>query len=181
MCHSMPSPSRLSDDRGGQVMTSRSGRSTDKASAGRPSVTRLIQRICRGSSGSGKPKNGPSSITHNSPAVVASMYLRNFGCCRRSRELLRRLQRWWRRCHPAAPCRPLPERPPCLLHPWRRRYWLASSDRPACERGRRDSDDSSARGFEDSAISLGRVRRAQLPRFEMRQTSIPETKRTDRW
>ncbi len=50
-------------------MMSGSAGSTPNASAGNPSVTRFIHRICNGSSGSGMPRNGATSITQISPEL----------------------------------------------------------------------------------------------------------------
>ena len=47
------------------------------ASAGMPSVTRLIHKICSGSSGNGIPIKGASSITHSSPTLPARIYWMN--------------------------------------------------------------------------------------------------------
>ena len=58
--------------RGGWSMTPASGGSTPSASAGAPSVTRLIQRICVASSGSTKP-----SSALRSPITSASSTPKN--------------------------------------------------------------------------------------------------------
>ena len=55
-------------DLGGLFITPGDRGSMPRARAGGPSVTRLIQRICTGRSGSGSPRNGPMNITQISPA-----------------------------------------------------------------------------------------------------------------
>ena len=58
--------------RGGRCMTSRSSGSTDSARPGRPSVTRLIQRIWIGSSGIGSPRNGARKMVQISAELVVT-------------------------------------------------------------------------------------------------------------
>ncbi|HEX8108962.1 MAG TPA: hypothetical protein VF516_14620 [Kofleriaceae bacterium] len=58
--------------RGGRRMTSASGGSTTSASAGRPSVTRLIHNSWSGNSGSGSPASAAISITASSAVLPDS-------------------------------------------------------------------------------------------------------------
>jgi hypothetical protein len=59
-------------DRGGRRMAARSTGSSLSAIAGRPSVTRLIQRIFTGSSGTGRASTEARTMTQISPELVAS-------------------------------------------------------------------------------------------------------------
>lgn len=52
-------------------MMSGSGGSILRASAGSPSVTKSIQRICNGSNASGIPSSGVTSMTQILPEFVA--------------------------------------------------------------------------------------------------------------
>ncbi len=63
---------------GALFITSFSGGSKPSATAGKPSVTRLIQRICMGSSGTGSPASMPRNIVITSPRLQASMQRINF-------------------------------------------------------------------------------------------------------
>ena len=58
-------------------MTPGSGGSTAIAIAGRPSVTRLSQRICSGSSGIGVPASGPRTMTATSARLPLRMLRMN--------------------------------------------------------------------------------------------------------
>ncbi len=55
---------------GGLVMTFFSAGSAASARPGRPSVTRLIQRMWIGKRGIGRPKNGARKIVHTSPELL---------------------------------------------------------------------------------------------------------------
>ena len=61
--------------RGGRCITPRSSGSAARASPGRPSVTRLIQRMWIGSSGMGRPRNGARKIVQISPELLVIVYL----------------------------------------------------------------------------------------------------------
>lgn len=63
---------RLAAGRGRRPMTSGSAGSTPRATAGTPSVIRLIHRICVAVRGTGSPRRGASSITQISPELVVS-------------------------------------------------------------------------------------------------------------
>ena len=63
--------------KGARFMMPFSSGSTASARPGKPSVTRLIHRICRGRSGSGMPKKGAINITKISPMLLESVYLMN--------------------------------------------------------------------------------------------------------
>ena len=70
MCCHMPCAKRLSaGGRGGRCMMPFSAGSAASATPGRPSVTRLIQRMWMGSSGMGRPRNGARKIVQISPEL----------------------------------------------------------------------------------------------------------------
>ncbi len=58
--------------RGGRSMMFGSTGSTPRARAGRPSVTRLTQRIWMGRSGTGKPARAATNMTRISPRLQDS-------------------------------------------------------------------------------------------------------------
>src|SRR5215203_5950001 len=64
-----PGEDALAGGRGGRRMVPRSAGSALTARAGRPSVTRLIQSIWRGTSGNPSPTKGPMSMTRISPEL----------------------------------------------------------------------------------------------------------------
>ncbi len=62
--------------KGGRFMTSGSGGSTANAKAGKPSVTKFIQRIWRGVRGTPpNPKMGAAAIVRTSPMLLPRIYL----------------------------------------------------------------------------------------------------------
>ncbi len=78
MCCHMPCAKMLScGGRGGRRITPGSAGSAASARPGRPSVTRLIQRMWIGSSGIGRPRNGARKIVQISPELLVIMYLMN--------------------------------------------------------------------------------------------------------
>ncbi len=64
--------------RGLRCIRSRSGGSTARASAGRPSVTRLTYRSCTAVSGSGRPARVAPAMRPISPMFDESRYIRYF-------------------------------------------------------------------------------------------------------
>jgi hypothetical protein len=63
--------------RGGRCMMLRSARSAGQRQPGRPSVTRLIQRMWIGSSGIGRPRKGARKMVQISPELLVIVYLMN--------------------------------------------------------------------------------------------------------
>ena len=66
------------DRRGGRFITFRSGGSSPRAMAGRPSVTRLMSRIWMGSSTTGIPMRIPRNMVSTSPILQDRRYRMNF-------------------------------------------------------------------------------------------------------
>ena len=76
-CHIPWAKILSSGGRGGRCIIPRSTGSADNANPGKPSVTRLIQRIWIGRSGIGKPKNGAKNSVHISPELLVMVYFIN--------------------------------------------------------------------------------------------------------